>query len=73
VVRWLTAGFSRADIARQLGLSEETVKTHLSRIYRKLGVTGRFAVAALTASEDADEGPCGERPGLAITPTPGKP
>lgn len=29
---------SRKDIAMLLGISESTVKTHLSRIYRKMGV-----------------------------------
>lgn len=50
VVRWLTAGLSRADIGRRLGVREETIKTHLRAVYRKLGVPGRFAVAAQLAA-----------------------
>jgi DNA-binding CsgD family transcriptional regulator len=52
VVRWLTAGFSRAGIARRLRISEETVKQHLKAVYRKLGVSDRYQVAALTARSD---------------------
>lgn len=41
VVRELAAGRSNAQIAQQLVLSENTVARHLTRIYRKLGVSGR--------------------------------
>jgi DNA-binding NarL/FixJ family response regulator len=33
-------------IAKRLGLTEGTVKVHLSQIYRKLGVKNRTAVVA---------------------------
>jgi DNA-binding CsgD family transcriptional regulator len=47
VVRELAAGHSNAQIAERLVLSENTVARHLTRIYRKLGVSGRReAVAA---------------------------
>jgi DNA-binding NarL/FixJ family response regulator len=47
VLRLLVAGASNRAIAAQLGLSENTVKTHLSRIFGKLGVQSRTeAVAA---------------------------
>jgi two-component system nitrate/nitrite response regulator NarL len=43
----LTAdGHSAADIAQRLYLSPATVKTHLQRIYRKLGVSDRAAAVA---------------------------
>lgn len=34
-------GLSNADIARQLRISEKTVKTHLSHVFQKLGVSQR--------------------------------
>jgi DNA-binding NarL/FixJ family response regulator len=39
-------GRSNAEIAERLFVSRETVKTHLTHIYRKLGVSGRTAAAA---------------------------
>jgi DNA-binding NarL/FixJ family response regulator len=39
----LAAGRSNKQIARELWLTEQTVKYHLTNLYRKLGVTGRTA------------------------------
>jgi DNA-binding CsgD family transcriptional regulator len=51
VVAGLLRGERRQDIARTLALSEETVKTHLTGIYHKLGVRTRLgAVVALAPS-----------------------
>ena len=41
VVKGVFEDRSRADIGRQLGISEHTVQTHLERIYRKTGVGSR--------------------------------
>jgi LuxR family transcriptional regulator, maltose regulon positive regulatory protein len=41
VLRLLAAGQSRQEIARELVVSINTVKTHLQRIYQKLNVTSR--------------------------------
>jgi DNA-binding NarL/FixJ family response regulator len=47
VLRLLVAGSSNKAIASQLGLSENTVKSHISHIFGKLGVQSRAeAVAA---------------------------
>lgn len=41
VLRLLVAGLSNADIARELVVSINTVKTHVKSIYRKLNVSSR--------------------------------
>lgn len=41
----IAKGRSNAEIARELGITEQTVKGHLWRLYRKLGVSNRTAAA----------------------------
>ena len=43
LLRLLAAGHTNTQIARQLGISEGTVRTHLEHIYGKLGVSSRTA------------------------------
>lgn len=43
VLAWTVRGKRNRQIARQLGISERTVKAHLARIYGKLGVDSRTA------------------------------
>lgn len=45
VAQLVLAGASNAAIARQLAMSEATVKTHLTRIYAKLGIRSRTQLA----------------------------
>lgn len=39
----LCQGFTQAQIAKTLILSESTVKTHVSKMYRRMGVTNRVS------------------------------
>ena len=45
VVGCIVEGCSNRDIAKQFGLSEETVKRHLSNIFDKTGVSTRLELA----------------------------
>ncbi|MEV6174181.1 response regulator transcription factor [Streptomyces sp. NPDC051954] len=49
VVRLMADGHSNRSIAEALFLSEATIKTHLVRIYRKLGVDNRAAAVSEAA------------------------
>ena len=46
ILSMTAAGHTAADIGRRLYLSPATVKTHLQRIYQKLGVSDRAAAVA---------------------------
>src|SRR6266478_1770172 len=45
VMHWVSQGKSNWEVAKILGCVEQTVKKHLQRIYRKLGVENRMAAA----------------------------
>jgi DNA-binding NarL/FixJ family response regulator len=45
VLRLLAQGFANKEIARELGIGEKTVKTHVSNILAKLGVQSRTQAA----------------------------
>jgi len=51
LMRLLAAGCTNTQIARQLGISEGTVRTHLENIYERLGVSSR-AAAVIRAFPD---------------------
>ena len=50
VLRLLASGLANKQIARRLGISERTVKAHLTSVFQQLGVTDRTQ-AALWARE----------------------
>jgi len=45
ILALLTQGLSNCEIAAALGIQENTVKSHLSRLFEKVGVTDRFQAA----------------------------
>jgi DNA-binding NarL/FixJ family response regulator len=51
ILTLLASGLSNAELGSRLYLSEPTIKTHLSSIFRKLGVRDR--VQAVIAAYDA--------------------
>jgi DNA-binding NarL/FixJ family response regulator len=54
VLRLVTKGLANKQIGRALGISERTVKAHLGRVFREIGVGDRTS-AALWAREHLDE------------------
>lgn len=59
IIHYIRLGLSNKEIAAELGLSEATVKTHVHRIFRKLGIADRTkaAVWTLTNVTALDETP----------------
>lgn len=47
VLVWIARGKSNSDIATILGVSEATVSTYVSRVFRKLGVHNRMAATLM--------------------------
>ena len=47
----VASGKTNRTVAETLFLSEKTVETHLARIYDKLGVRSRTALATIVARE----------------------
>ena len=52
VLRLVARGLTNGDIARQLYISEATVKTHLLRVFNKLDVADRTAAVTTAMSHD---------------------
>lgn len=51
VLRLVARGLSNREVSDQLGLSVRTVETHLSHVYRKLGVSSRTEAAVCALRE----------------------
>lgn len=45
VLKLLSRGMANKEIARELGISEKTVKAHLTSVFRQIGVTDRTKAA----------------------------
>jgi two-component system, NarL family, nitrate/nitrite response regulator NarL len=57
VVRCLAKGLTNVQIARELKLTENTVKNYLFRVYNKLGVSSRVEVVIYAANQNNRGGP----------------
>ena len=55
VMTLAATGLANKQIAQQLKVAEGTVKLHLHRVYRKLGIKSRFALAFLRRSSHQRE------------------
>ncbi|WP_084556174.1 helix-turn-helix transcriptional regulator [Couchioplanes caeruleus] len=55
VAALVSAGLTNREVGRRLHLSPKTVEVHLSRVYAKLGVSGRTALAGRWAAEASAE------------------
>jgi predicted ATPase/DNA-binding CsgD family transcriptional regulator len=55
VTALVAGGLTNPQIAERLFVSRNTVKTHLSHIYAKLGIANRAALAAEAARRDQDQ------------------
>ncbi|MEV1244094.1 LuxR C-terminal-related transcriptional regulator [Nonomuraea sp. NPDC049750] len=62
VAKLTAAGLPGRAVADRLGLSLRTVNNHLGRVYAKLGVSGRDALAQVLGQPDALGQPVGEEP-----------
>lgn len=47
IVQWAATGLSNKQIARRLGISPETVKSHLHQVFEREGISGRVALLAM--------------------------
>jgi DNA-binding NarL/FixJ family response regulator len=53
VIRWIVEGLSNREIAKELGISQNTVKNYVYRIFDKLGVSNRVEAAMYAAAQYA--------------------
>jgi DNA-binding NarL/FixJ family response regulator len=55
VARLVSSGLPNKSIAHRLGVQEGTVKIHLYRVYKKLSVTNRTALALVCLTSKFDQ------------------
>lgn len=64
VLAWMVKGLSNAEIAKQLTVSPETVKFHVSNILSKLGCASRTEAAAIAVGQGWVSHPTGGASGF---------
>jgi DNA-binding NarL/FixJ family response regulator len=55
IARFVATGLSNKHIARKASIAEGTVKIHLHKAYRKLGIANRAALAVMVSSRGHGE------------------
>lgn len=72
ILRWVAAGSTNAEVARQLWVTEHTVRKHLENVYAKLGVhTRTAAVAAVSGYPGTRTSRSARTSRSRVTPPPG--
>lgn len=61
-----SSGLSHRDVARKLGVSPSTVRTHIATVYRKLGVANKVELSGVLAPVAALAAEAPSRPGIAV-------
>jgi len=56
IISHICQGFRNKEIAQKLNISEQTVKSHCNRIYKKLGVSDRLQLALYSHKIMPDQG-----------------
>ena len=52
IVNLVSEGLSNKAIARQLKLTDGTIKVHLHHVFEKLGISNRTSLAALAIGQE---------------------
>lgn len=47
IIQYVCQGLTNKEIAQRMKVSEQTIKTHLNRIFKKLGLSNRFQLVSL--------------------------
>ena len=71
VAKFAARGLTNREIAGRLYLTTSTVEQHLTRIYRKLGVSSRVQLLSRFGSQPALPRPAGPLEGLLVSPPEG--
>lgn len=61
VVHWVAEGLSNREIADKMGLSENTVKNYMFRIFEKLGISNRVELILYAVTQMGDGSPATPR------------
>jgi DNA-binding NarL/FixJ family response regulator len=69
IMQLVCEGLSNKEIGRQLHVSGGTITVHLHRIYQKLGIQNRTALAALASRESREVRSAIENPSRRQSPT----